>query len=92
MVGVGRDISPVPWRVCPAPAPLTAICSLELRDEVPEDNGTPSLGRRGALLTLPSGPCLCSGLIFYTGTAADPSSYHQPQGPENRRPLELLSY
>lgn len=81
MVGIGRDISPVPWTVCPAPAPLTAICSLELRDEVAEDNGTPCIGRCGALLTLPSDPCPCSGLIFYTGTAADPSSHHQPSRP-----------
>lgn len=62
MVGAGRDVSPVPWRACPAPAPLTALRSLELRDELPEDNGTPpSIGRGGALLTLPSDPCPCSG-------------------------------
>lgn len=48
----------------------------------------------GTLLTLPSGPCPCSGLISYTGTAADSSSSspHQPEGPKNLRPLEFLSY
>lgn len=37
-MGIGRDIiSPMLWRACPAHAPVTAVCSLELRDAVPEN-------------------------------------------------------
>lgn len=94
MVGIGRDMSPVPWRACLAPTPqlLCALWSSGLR-WLRAVGEMPSSRCCRARLTLPSGPCPCSGLIFYTGTAADSScSHHQPEGPKNLMPLQCLSY
>lgn len=98
MVGIGRYISPVSWRACPAlarPPPPTATCSLEFRSEVAEGDGSEVFHK---LLWYSAHPSLWSLSLFWLNFLHRHSCRlllllsHQPEGPKNLRPLEFLSY